>query len=175
MRRTVPGCGEEAPSQSLPEGVNRIDADLTATAASNGAVPANVDVAVLDTGIDTEHTDLNVVGGANFVGGTSFSDDHGHGTHVAGTIGAIDNGQGVVGVAPGARLHAVKVLNFMGDGSDASVIAGIDWAADPANGIKVINMSLGGFGSDADSPLRQAVNNAVGAGVVIVVAAGNEG
>ena len=171
----APGCGEEAPSQSLPDGVNRIDADLTATAASNGAAPADVDVAVLDTGIDTEHTDLNVVGGANFVGGTSFSDDHGHGTHVAGTIGAIDNGQGVVGVAPGARLHAVKVLNSMGEGSDASVIAGIDWAADPANSIEMINMSLGGFGSDVDSPLRQAVNNAVAAGVVIVVAAGNEG
>jgi len=169
----APGCGGEDPpaeSEILPTGVDRIDADLTVTANSN---PATVAVAVLDSGIDTDHPDLNVVGGANFVGGISYDDDFGHGTHVAGTIGAVDNELGVIGVAPGTPLYAVKVLNGGGGGSDATIIGGINWVMAQGN-IKVINMSLGGFGFDVDGPLRQAIDAAVASGIVVVVAAGNE-
>ena len=174
----APGCGGGDPpaeSEVLPTGVNRIDADKTVTATSN---PATVAVAVLDSGIDTEHADLNVVGGANFVGGTSYDDDFGHGTHVAGTIGAIDNELDVIGVAPGTPLYAVKVLDNRGGGSDATIIGGINWVllhnSDPLQTqIRVINLSLGGPGLDIDSPLRQAIDAVVASGVVVVVAAGN--
>ncbi|MFN2345977.1 MAG: S8 family serine peptidase, partial [Dermatophilaceae bacterium] len=139
----------------------------------------DVDVAVIDTGIDWEHPDLNVVGGINCASGSPFrascsgngDDDHYHGTHVAGTIAAIDNGVGVVGVAPGARLHAVKVLNSQGSGYISWIIAGIDWVAARADIIEVANMSLGGSGySDAQ---YKAIQGAVDKGVAFAVAAGN--
>jgi len=110
-------------------------------------------VAVIDTGIDFQHPDLNVVGGVNCTGSilrptcvAGGDDDHYHGTHVAGIIGALDNDIGVVGVAPGARLWAVKVLNKNGSGWSSWIIAGIDWVAANANTIAVANMSLGGSG-----------------------------
>ena len=80
-----------------------------------------VNVAVFDTGIDPRHPDLNVVGGVGCIAGEGFEDDHGHGTNVAGIIGAKDNGKGVVGVAPGARLWAVRVLNKMASERIASL------------------------------------------------------
>jgi subtilisin family serine protease len=139
----------------------------------------NAAVAVLDTGIDLGHPDLNVVGGRNCAKGKSFEDGNGHGTHVAGTIGAKDDGNGVVGVAPGARLYSVRVLNNNGFGSWSSIICGIDWvtANAAATGIKVANMSLGGSGSDgtcASTALHRAICNSVNsARVTYVVAAGN--
>lgn len=162
------GGGDSQPPQSTPTGIARISGPGTAN--------VNVDVAVIDTGIDSSHPDLNVIGGVNCSTGRSFQDGNGHGTHVAGTIGAIDNGIGVVGVAPGVELWAVRVLNNAGSGTWASVICGVDWAADPGNGIEVANMSLGGSGSDtgcSDGGLHQAICNAVSAGVTFVVAAGN--
>jgi subtilisin len=134
---------------------------------------------VIDTGIDWQHPDLNVVGGINCASGNPFrascsgngDDDHYHGTHVAGTIGAIDNGIGVVGVAPGARLWAVKVLNSQGSGYTSWIIAGIDWVAARASTIEVANMSLGGSGySQAE---YDAIQGAVNKGVAFAVAAGN--
>jgi subtilisin family serine protease len=139
----------------------------------------NLAVAVLDTGIDLGHPDLNVVGGRNCAKGKSFDDGNGHGTHVAGTIGAKDDGNGVVGVAPGVRLYSVRVLNNNGFGTWSSIICGIDWvtANAAATGIKVANMSLGGSGSDgtcASTALHQAICSSVnGARVTYVVAAGN--
>jgi subtilisin len=167
--------------QSVPTGIDRIDADLSATADIDGVderVP--VDVAVIDTGIDIDHPDLNVAGGKNCQKGKSYNDGNGHGTHVAGTIGAKDNTLGVVGVAPGSRLWAVRVLDNSGSGSWSSVICGIDWVTSMASTIEVANMSLGGTGSDdgncglsnGDS-LHRAICNSVGAGVTYAVAAGN--
>jgi subtilisin family serine protease len=173
--------------QTLPTGIDRIDADLNAISHIDGIDErVNVNVAIIDTGIDPNHPDLNVVGGTNCLGGTSFVDDNGHGSHVSGIAAAIDNGLGVVGVAPGANLWAVKVLDSNGFGTFSSVACGLDFAAgtrrdrDPTNDIAVANMSLGGSGSDDGNcgksnrdPMHKAVCGAVAKGVVVVVAAGN--
>lgn len=173
---------------ATPTGVQRIFADSN-TGIDIDAVDdyrVDVDVAVIDTGVDFEHPDLDVVGGVTCSesgGGPPWArsascssggdDDHYHGTHVAGTIGAIDNGVGVVGVAPGARIWAVKVLDSGGSGSEAMVVAGIDWVAANADIIEVANMSLGGSGfSQAE---YDAIEGAVDAGVAFAVAAGNSG
>ena len=165
-------------AQTIPTGILRIDGDLSSTAAGNGSGSVNVDVAIIDTGIQTNHPDLNVVGGKNCVKGrNTIEDGNGHGTHVAGTVGALDNGIGVVGVAPGARLWAVRVLDNNGSGTTASVICGIDWVTANASTIEVANMSLGGSGSDSNcggsDTYHNAICNSVNAGVTYVVAAGN--
>jgi len=152
----------EQPPQVIPTGIARIGGPT-------GSV--NVNVAVIDTGIDASHPDLNVIDGVNFAKGKNWSDGNGHGTHVAGTIAAKNNDIGVVGVAPGANLYAVKVLDNRGSGFTSDVIAGVNWVAANADTIDVANMSLGGSTSSA---LNAAVENAVSAGVVFVVAAGNE-
>lgn len=156
-----------------PTGVNRIDADLNSIAKIDDVDDrVNVDIAIIDTGIDLDHPDLNVFYDQNFIDRSKRGDDdHGHGTHVAGTAAALDNGFGVVGVAPGARLWALKVLNANGSGSFSDVIAAINFVTSRASEIEVVNMSLGGVGR-LDS-LRTAIQNCVNAGVVIVVAAGN--
>jgi subtilisin family serine protease len=100
-------------------------------------------------------------------------DGHGHGTHVAGTIGGLDNNYGVVGVAPGVRLWAVKVLTNYGTGTTEQVIAGVDWVAEHAEQIEVANMSLGGTGESTAMDL--AIAGAVAEGVTFVLAAGNRG
>jgi subtilisin len=176
-------------AQTLPTGINRIDADQNATAKIDGSDQrVDVDVAVLDTGIGP-HPDLNVAGGVNVItldsskpcdsGNSSYADDHGHGTHVAGTIGAVDDDTGVVGVAPGARLWAVKVLRADGLGRISDVICGLDWVVGNGEKIDVINMSFGANGSDstcsANDPLHDAICAVVNAGITAVVAAGNSG
>lgn len=168
--KAKPGPAPPPAGQVLPTGINRINAELNTTPR-----PVNIDVAVLDTGIDLDHPDLNVVGNVSFIRTrTGADDDNGHGTHVAGIIGAKDNDIGVVGVAPGAKLWAVKVLDKNGSGSWSGVIAGIDWVTARAGIIKVANMSLSGTGTDTDSSLRQAIDNSVAAGITYTVAAGNE-
>jgi len=172
-------------AQETPTGIQRMFAANNTNLKFNGIDErVDVDVAVLDTGIDLQHPDLNVAGGidctlkkgggpfANYYcgAGNGGDDDHYHGTHVAGTIGALDNGMGVVGVAPGARLWAVKVLNSQGSGYTSGIVAGIDWVVGQGN-IEVINMSLGGEGKS--TAYETAINNAVSKGVVVVVAAGN--
>jgi subtilisin len=165
--------------QTLPTGVNRIDGEASSHAGSNDW---NIAVAVIDTG-SGPHSDLNVVGGKNCSTGKSFSDGNGHGTHVAGTIGAISNGAGVVGVAPGIPIYSVRVLNNTGSGSWSSVVCGIDWVTANASrfNIKVANMSLGGAGTDDrncgntnSDALHKAICSSVAAGVTYVVAAGND-
>jgi subtilisin family serine protease len=129
---------------------------------------------VIDTGIDMDHGDLNVdaARSANFVtrGKDSPNDGNGHGTHVAGTIAAIDNTCDVVGVAAGATVVAVRVLGNNGSGSYAGVIAGVDYVAANADPGDVANMSLGGPRSQA---LNDAVQGAASAGVFFALAAGN--
>ncbi|UPW00215.1 S8 family peptidase [Halorussus gelatinilyticus] len=164
----------QALAQSLPWGVNRVDADR---AASDGS---GADVAIIDTGIDGNHPDLeaNLGAGAYAVQCSSYSaectygwgDDNGHGTHCAGITGAVDNNQGVVGVAPGVTLHAVKVLNSNGGGSYSDIAAGIEYVAD--QGWDVGSLSLGG---SASSTVRDAVQYADSRGVTLVAAAGNSG
>lgn len=168
------------PAESLPWGIDRIDADLvwdvnhdmSLDAGANAG--AGVTVAVVDTGIDLTHPDLkaNIVGSYNAISPTSSAnDDNGHGTHVAGIIAGIDNSVGVIGVAPNASLLAVKVLNKRGTGYISDIIEGIQWSV--ANGAKVINMSLGSS-SDVQS-FHDACAAAYSQGVVIVAAAGNSG
>jgi hypothetical protein len=170
-----------AVAQTVPTGIQRIFAPKNTNIGIDGSddMRVDVDVAVIDTGIDFQHPDLNVVGGINctvsIFNPTCVSggdDDHYHGTHVAGTIGALDNGEGVVGVAPGARLWAVKVLNKRGSGYTSWIVAGIDWVADPIHGIEVANMSLGGAGFIQSE--YEAIQGAVNNGVAFAVAAGNE-
>jgi subtilisin len=168
-----------ASGDSAPTGVRRIES-ATATTVHQASDAA---VAVIDTGIDLAHPDLNAAGGTNCVKSwRPANDDNGHGSHVAGTIGARNNGSGVVGVAPGTRLYAVKVLNQSGSGTWSQVICGIDWVTANAAGlnIRVANMSLGGGGSNDGNcgnsnadPLHQAICRSTAAGVTYVVAAGN--
>ncbi|MCI2423048.1 S8 family peptidase [Saccharopolyspora sp. K220] len=173
-------------AQTTPTGVDRADADLSGTANIDGVDErTDVDVAVIDTGVDLDHPDLNVYreGAENCsLLGLNPDDRNGHGTHVAGTIGALDDGNGVVGVAPGARIWPVKVLNDAGSGSTADVVCGIDYVAAHADEIEVANMSLGGAGVDdgncgeTEGDIEhQAICRAVAAGVTFVVAAGNDG
>ncbi|MCH8247453.1 MAG: S8 family serine peptidase [Bacteroidetes bacterium] len=167
--------------QTVSTGVQRIFADDNPNLKIDGTddYRVDVDVAIIDTGIDFEHPDLNVIGGVNCSGGGPFrskcksggDDDHYHGTHVAGTVGGLDNGIGVVGVAPGARLWAVKVLDKNGSGWVSWIVAGIDWIASNADIIEVANMSLGGSGySQAE---YDAIQGTVDVGVAFAVAAGN--
>jgi subtilisin family serine protease len=165
-------------AQTLPTGIDRVDGELSSTVSGNGSGSVNVDVAVIDTGISTSHPDLNVVGGT-VCNGTTFDDENGHGSHVAGIIGARDDGDGVVGVAPGARLWAVRVLDALGSGSYSQVICGVDFVTANAATIEVANMSLTGRGFDPGSrcktgdALHDAICRSVKAGVTYVVAAGN--
>jgi subtilisin family serine protease len=173
-----------AAAQSVPTGINRADAELSGLAAINGAdTRVDVDVAVIDTGVDLDHPDLNVytAGAKNCSTGKSAEDGNGHGTHVAGTIGALDNSAGVVGMAPGARIWPVRVLNNAGSGTYSAIICGIDYVTDHADQIEVANMSLGGTGADDGNcgrsnkdAMHQAICRSVAAGVTYVVAAGNE-
>ena len=160
-------------SATVPTGVDRVGAD---NVGGTGAGPGpGAQVAVLDTGI-ARHPDLTIAGGHNCTSSdaSAWGDVHGHGTHVAGTIGA--NGA-LVGVAPGTPLYAVKVLGDDGDGAWSWVICGIDWVA--KQGITVANLSLAGASNDdpsacGSSSLHQAICNATGRGVRFAVAAGND-
>ena len=172
-----------ASAQTTPTGINRADADLSPTAKINGLDErVNVDVAVIDTGVDLDHPDLNVytAGAKNCSTGISADDGNGHGSHVAGTIGAIDNTNGVVGMAPGARIWPVRVLNNQGSGTFSAIVCGIDYVTAHASEIEIANMSLGGSGSDDgncgntnNDAMHKAICNSVAAGITYVVAAGN--
>jgi subtilisin family serine protease/sugar lactone lactonase YvrE len=170
----------ELEAQSIPTGIARVSAAGNETSDIDGLDDKRVDadVAVIDSGIDYQHPDLNLVqridcmhesGGCTAATATEWFY---HGTHVAGTIGAIDNGDGVVGVAPGARLWDVQVFNLKGEGFTSWTIAGINWVAAHASQIEVANMSLGGAGVSSAENL--AIAGAVDAGVVNAVAAGNQ-
>jgi subtilisin family serine protease len=162
--------------QQVPTGVRRIFAPDNPNLDIDGQddVRVDVDVAVIDTGV-LAHSDLNVVARTNcssgFCQNGSGNDDNGHGTHVAGTVAALDNNIGVVGVAPGARIHSVKVCGAGGQCFNSAIIAGVDWVTARASSIEVANMSLGGPGTN--SALNQAITRSINAGVVYAVAAGN--
>lgn len=159
----VDGCGDH-PAEDDSWGHDRVDADEVA---EDGG---GVDVAILDTGIDTEHCDLSIAGGTNCTGvGNGYDDKDGHGTHCAGIAAADNNAIGVVGVAPGADLYAVKVLDNSGSGRWSWLTCGIDWCM--SHGREVLSMSLGGSGMpDATAT---ALSDAYAAGHLLVAAAGN--
>jgi subtilisin len=169
------------PGDTAPTGVRRMNAATTTTAHA----ASTVNVAVIDSGIYLQHRDLNAVHGKNCINpGQQARDDNGHGTHVAGTIAAKNNGSGVIGVAPGTKVYAVKVINAQGSGTDAQVVCGIDWVTANASAlnIRVANVSLGGDGTDDgncgftnNDVVHQALCRSVAAGVMYVVAAGNSG
>jgi subtilisin family serine protease len=172
-----PDVISQGAKQEQPVGIDRVDADLNPVVAGDNAGAVDVDVAVIDSGV-ADHPDLDLRGGKDCTHTGSYLDDHGHGTHVAGTVAARDNDSGVVGVAPGARVWAVKVLHFDNFGSESEIICGLDWVATNAATIEVANMSIQGFygfvGNDCRSqPYHQAVCAVANAGVTIVVAAGN--
>jgi thermitase len=137
---------------------------------------SSVVIAIIDTGVDLDHSDLaahiDAANGYDFVNDdSSADDDHGHGTHVAGIAAAMMNGSYGVGVAPNCTILPVKVLDASGSGTSADVAAGIEWAAD--QGAEVINMSLGS--SSYTSVIAEAVAYAISKDVVVCAATGNEG
>ncbi len=164
-----PGGGSTSPAQETPWGIARVNGGVTYTGSGVAWI--------LDSGIDLDHPDLNVdvSRSMSFLGGkdaTDPNDANGHGTHVAGTIAAIDNAEGVVGVAAGATVISVRVLDRRGSGSLSGVIAGIDYVGANGKSGDVANMSLGG---GVSTSLDQAVESAAqSSGVKFALAAGNE-
>lgn len=161
------GDGGGSDGQTTPYGITRV----------GGGIASSGTAWVIDTGIDLDHPDLNVDASRSqtFItkgkDSKNADDGNGHGTHVAGTIGALDNNTGVIGVAAGATLVAVKVLDSRGSGSYSGVINGVDYVAANGSSGDVANMSLGGPVSQA---LDDAVKNAASTGVKFALAAGNE-
>jgi subtilisin family serine protease len=177
-------------AQRTPTGIRRVYGLKSPIANIDGAdTRVDADVAIVDTGIDGRHPDLNVAGGMNCTSSNprAWADNNGHGTHVAGTVGALDNGIGVVGVAPGVRLWAVKILDSAGNGLISWYVCGLDWitaqrdAADPTRPmVEAVNMSVAKVGSDDrhcgltnHDLMHQAVCRLVASGVTVAVAAGN--
>jgi subtilisin family serine protease len=160
------GGGGSQPAQTTPWGISKV----------GGAGDGTGKTAwIIDTGIDLDHPDLNVDAARGFTAFTSGKDNtpddgNGHGTHVAGTVAALNNTIGVIGVAAGARVVPVKVLSSSGSGSNSGVIAGVDYVKANASIGDVANMSLGGGVSTA---LDNAVISAATAGIKFAIAAGN--
>jgi subtilisin family serine protease len=180
----------QAEAQGMPTGITRVHANRSTVADIDGVDErVDADVAIVDTGISSV-ADLNVAGGYNCstTDRTAWRDVHGHGTHVAGTVGAIDNDSGVVGVAPGVRLWAVKILNDSGEGLLSWYVCGLDWIAaqrdanDPSRPmIESVNMSVAKWGSDDrhcgawnQDILHAAICRLVASGVTVIAAAGND-
>jgi len=164
---------EEPTTETEPWGIARVGGPVNATGETGTAW-------IIDTGIDLDHRDLNVDvnRSKNFVSGrgkkaNSPEDGNGHGTHVAGTVAAIDNSIDVVGVAAGATVVAVRVLGNSGSGTISGVIAGVDYVAATGSDGDVANMSLTGYG-DYES-LNNAVKSAADIGIMFSLAAGNDG
>ncbi|WP_323845836.1 S8 family serine peptidase [Microbulbifer magnicolonia] len=166
-----PGCGGGgSEAEVTPWGIPRVGGPVDGSGR---------DAWIIDTGIDLDHADLNVDGSRGFSAFTSgpsagkIDDDHGHGTHVAGTVGAIDNDIDVVGVAANATVIPVKVLDRRGSGTTSGVIAGVDYVGANASPGDCANMSLGGgVSQDLDDAVVAASENS---GAFFVLAAGNDG
>jgi serine protease len=165
----APAERHETLDQSVPYGINLVSAPAF-WAVSSAPRGAGATVAVLDTGIANAHPDLPVpVATASFIAGETVFDGNSHGTHCAGTILALDNTDGVIGVAPQANLMVAKVLANSGSGSTAGIVQAIEWVV--TQGGDVVSMSLGGGGYE--QPFQDIINAANDAGIVVVAAAGN--
>lgn len=168
---------EPSSNQIIPAGLTRIGAEPGGLDYTG----AGVGVAILDTGIDFEHTDLNVSSTCFYSAAeaSTCDDFDGHGTHVAGIVAALNNDADTVGVAPDATVYSVRVLDDLGSGADSSVIEGLDWVLQNATtvipNIKVVNMSLGRTGTIDDNPvMHTAIQNLVTAGITVITSAGND-
>lgn len=158
-------------TQSIPWGISKTEATQSYTLAGNGSgTVTGVRTYVIDTGVDMKNADLNRPLHVNFIADRKNTDCNGHGTHVAGTMAAYDNTADVVGMAPGAPVYGVKVLDCNGSGTTTSVIKGVDWVAANALLPAVANMSLGGGASQL---VDDAVRAAAARGIVFAIAAGN--
>ncbi len=190
VKAVVPDEVIEVTAQTIPTGVSRVGTRTSPLAQINGVdEQVNADVAIVDTGI-AAHPDLNVAGGYNCSSAdrARWTDEHGHGTHVAGTVGARDNTFGVVGVAPGVRLWAVRILNSSGSGLLSWYVCGLDWILaqrDPNDSsrplIEAVNMSVAKSGADDSNcgfsnkdVLHQAICRLYAGGITVVAAAANE-
>jgi subtilisin family serine protease len=159
--------------QAVTPNIKRIGGTESFAKSGDGQGNVNASIAVIDTGIDCTHPDLNVVWGYDFINNTELCfDDEGHGTNVAGIAAAKDNNIGVVGVAPGANLYALKVLDGNGNGKLSTILAALDWVEANSRKIDVVNMSLElqGAANEFMLPLQSLKNK----GVVVVAAAGND-
>lgn len=136
---------------------------------NNGYTGKGVKIAVIDSGV-AQHADLAIAGGVSFVG-NSYEDELGHGTHIAGIIGARHNGFGVAGIAPGAEVYAVKVMKKDGLGQVATILQAIDWSIE--HKMDIINLSFGDF--KFGPSLYQGIKKAADSGMLIVAASGNGG
>ncbi len=157
--------------QTVPWGIDKIRAREVHSLGNKGK---DIKVCIIDTGIDYNHEDLisNYKGGYNFINNTPDPfDDNGHGTHVAGTISAIDNNFGVIGVAPEVSIYSAKVLDAAGNGYVSDITEAITWAIN--NGMNIISMSLGSLGYSQSE--YDACSIAENAGLTLIAAAGNEG
>lgn len=135
-----------------------------------GLTGKGIKIGIIDTGIRTNHPDLHIAGGVSFIEGSySYEDDEGHGTHVAGIIGALDNQFGIIGVAPEAEIYAIKSLNSVGLGRLSDVIAGVNWAIQ--NEIDIINLSL--TSPKGHYMLEEVLKEAHNKGIMIIAASGN--
>jgi subtilisin family serine protease len=161
-----------ANAQTIPYGIANVAATTAPSVlAGNGSgAVSGATVFVIDTGI-AAHADLNLVGHVNYAGGKN-DDCNGHGTHVAGTVGAKDDANYVVGVAPGIPVFGVKVLDCAGSGTWSGVISGMDYVANHSATQKVANLSLGG---GKNQSINDAAANMVNKNVAVAVAAGNDG
>lgn len=174
IKNIEPNADVQALGQSVPWGVSHVQGTEGHT---EGFTGQGVKVAILDTGIDRSHEDLssNVIGGYSVFTDDAnkdpFYDGSSHGTHVAGTVVALNNTLGVLGIAYSAELYSVKVLNNDGSGSYAGIAQGIEWAVE--NKMDIINMSLGG--SQSSSILEQWCQIAYDSGILVIAAAGNNG
>ncbi len=172
-------AAQSGSGQQVPWSVAAVGGTTSWAVSGDGSGSVNVDVFILDTGIS--NTDLNVVERIDFRDGFNNTRDFdGHGTHVAGIVGAVDDADGLVGLAPGANIHNYKVLGDDGRGDVSQVLAAIEHITTMklAKGSKpmVVNLSLGeDVGNNVYSALDDAVSASVSAGVVYVVAAGNHG
>jgi hypothetical protein len=137
---------------------------------SNGWTGKGVKIGIIDSGIRKDHPDLRIAGGVNFVeGASSYNDDQGHGTHVAGIAAALDNDFGSVGVAPDAELYAIKVIAKSGDGNLSDIVAGINWAIEQK--LDIINMSV--TAPEGSYLLKETLAKAYDSGMLIFAASGN--
>src|SRR6476620_10125770 len=187
--------------QRTPTGIDRVDADLSPAKSGDGSGAVGADIAILDTGVQRYHPDLNVWKCVSFVDGddpNTCNDLDGHGTHVAGIAAALDNDIGVVGTAPGARIWAIKVQKDEASGTSSDLLEGLEFVAEHSpvtqaarsqltdeGVLQVVSMSLGSFsqynllkskrdGKNIAPQLDEALKNLVEKGVVVVVSAGND-
>lgn len=168
--------------QISPRGLRRIGGPLSPTAKiDNIDQRVNTDIAVIDSGVQIDQPDLNVVGGCDCTGGNNYGDVEGHGTIVAGVLGAKDNQFGIVGVAPGSRIWSLRVLDETGYGDNSAVLCAIDWVTEHKETIDVVNMSIGDVGSDDGhcgesngDVIHYAICKSVDQGVVYVAGAAND-